>query len=480
MTSWKQWWQNPNLINELIEEFGDNQTSLFLKKQFSKLENKFAFANICFPEHLQTESPPFHEELLTNLSSPENFAGAAPRGFAKSTLMMIDDCWDIVNANRHHIVRISDTYTQSLEHLMTLQFELEYNPILRWIYGELKTEHWNQEEFVASTDVKVVAKGAGMKIRGLKYKQYRPDKIEIDDLENDEAVSNQERRVKLAWWFKMAVLPALAVNGKINFLGTILHSDSLLAHATSGVGEFKGWKNKIYSAIDQNNQSIWPQQWPLEKLESIRSNPEDPNYVGSLVFSQEYQNKPVNERDAIVKRSWIKYWETLPELKTKIIIVDPAISKNEKADFSAIQCWAKGIDKNDYLVEKDKNHYSFNELGEAVRALYHRVNNRDNKKVDAIYIEITAYQAALKENDSLKDLPIRTFVPVKDKRTRLVVVSKFFEAGKVFIGSDMSSVVEEVVGFGSVAHDDECDCVTAGLHLLNNSDTITSNDYFFG
>ena len=47
-------------------------------------------------------------------------------------------------------------------------------------------------------------------------------------MENDEAVMNKERRQKLREWFFKAVIPSISKNGIIRFVGTILHTDSLL------------------------------------------------------------------------------------------------------------------------------------------------------------------------------------------------------------------------------------------------------------
>jgi hypothetical protein len=108
----------------------------------------------------------------------------------------------------------------------------------------------------------VVAKGQGMKVRGLKFNQYRPDKINIDDLENDELVESPERRAKLKRWFKMGVIPAMAKGGKINIVGTILHHDALLAKIVNGTDEFSGWNVRKFKALNEINGeevSLWPQ-----------------------------------------------------------------------------------------------------------------------------------------------------------------------------------------------------------------------------
>ena len=469
-SSTNRWWKTPNLLTSLVKEYGETVAREYLKFKFSQPENRMPFAFICFPHHFTLKSPPFHYEIMDLLAKPGNTGIAAPRGFAKSTLLLVDDAWDIVNANRHYIVKISDSFTQSLEHTLNLHNELEENEILRWIYGNLTTGDWAQGEFITSTQVKVVAKGQGNKIRGLKFKQWRPDKIEVDDLENDELVENADRREKLRRWFKRGVMPALAQNGKINVIGTLLHHDALLARIINKADEFSGWETKKYKAINEDERgvySLWPEMYSLEDLEAIRSDPSHPKYLGSTTFSQEYQNEPVSEQDAVVKRAWIKYQDNPPALKKKIITIDPAISKKDTADFTAIQCWGLGIDDCAYLLYKTNARLSFKQQGYEIRAMYHR-HNQGDVGISEILIEEVAYQAALKEHDALTDLPVKSIKPVKDKRTRLVVVSKWFEAGQVYFRSSHDSLVEQTVNFGSMAHDDEVDAMTMGVGRLKN------------
>lgn len=475
INSQNQWWQTPNFIDDLTREYGDEVAKAFLKQEFSKPENKIVFAKYCFSHHLTSNSPSFHRELFDLLSLSGNTCIAAPRGFAKSTILMVDDIFDIVNAYRHYIVKISDSYTQALEHANTIQNELETNDILLWIYGDLKTNDWAGGEFITKNGVKVVAKGQGMKVRGLKFNQYRPDKIEIDDLENDELVESPERRNKLKRWFKMGVIPALAKTGKINIVGTVLHHDALLAKIVNRTDEFSGWNTKKFKALNEVNGevvSLWPEMNSVDYLIGMRDDPKHPKYIGSIAFSQEMQNEPMSDEDAVIKRSWIQYQDHPPALKAKVIAIDPAISKKEKADSTAIQCWGLGYDDKVYCLEKVKGKFSFTEQGTELRAMYQRWNT-DDCEVSKVLIEAIAYQQALKEHPLLKPLPVQEIKPTKDKRTRLIVVSKWFQGREVFFKSSMESLVDELVNFGSMAHDDESDCAAMCINELKNETEIT-------
>ena len=47
-------------------------------------------------------------------------------------------------------------------------------------------------DFTTLNDIRVKARGRGQRLRGLKHKQWRPDLVILDDLENDVNVRNPE------------------------------------------------------------------------------------------------------------------------------------------------------------------------------------------------------------------------------------------------------------------------------------------------
>ena len=74
------------------------------------------------------------------------------------------------------------------------------------------------------------ALGSGKKIRGRRHRNWRPDLLVLDDIENDENVNTPEQRRKLDSWFKKAVSKCGDTYTDIMYIGTVLHYDSLLAN----------------------------------------------------------------------------------------------------------------------------------------------------------------------------------------------------------------------------------------------------------
>ena len=99
----------------------------------------------------------------------------------------------------------------------------------------------------------------------------------LDDLEGDEQVMNKERREKFRNWFYGALMPALSEKGKIRYVGTILHQDSMLENLMPKINgpftvvdglkqyqtKYQGlWRGYKYRAHDEEFEEIlWPDRW---------------------------------------------------------------------------------------------------------------------------------------------------------------------------------------------------------------------------
>jgi len=168
---------------------------------FSNPHNIHLFAQFIFPEHCRYDTPAFHRhifELITD-DTKKRVALAAPRGHAKSTVVnLIALTWLCVHEKVRFPVICSDSHTQATLHLETFVTELEQNERLRYLYGDLTTDNkkggkWTDNYIRLSNGIVIKAVGQGMKLRGLKYRDARPDLFIADDLENDELVRSKDR-----------------------------------------------------------------------------------------------------------------------------------------------------------------------------------------------------------------------------------------------------------------------------------------------
>jgi predicted phage terminase large subunit-like protein len=382
------------------------------------------------------------------------------RESAKSTITsLIYILWCICYKKKNFIILCSDSHTQAQLHLANVIYELQNNEMIIKHFGKLKGdfEKWTESNFVTTNGVRVMARGTGSKIRGVRHLQYRPDLFIGDDLENNELVKTLEQRDKTQKWLETEVLPAVdQEQGQLIVIGNMLHYDSLMAR----LRKKDNWQ-KIEVPIIQNGKPAWEARHTLTDIELIKHN------IGSLGFAQEYMLEPILETDQIVRKSWIRYYTTIDYrfISEVVISLDPAISQKEKADYSAFTVWAKHKDGNFYLIDFVNERLSFDQQVQTICDLYKAYNEYE----PMVLIEDVAYQKALIQHLSRKySLPVKAVKPVGDKRSRLMEVSTYFENGLVYFKQTQEDVIAQIVSFGVAKNDDLVDSTIYAIkHLAN-------------
>lgn len=465
----------------------------YLLAIFKRRENIHLFGWFIARPYFPLETPPFHKEILDLISDKNNrrIGVIAPRGHAKSTTVdMTYPLWAGCFEQEEFIVIISDTYTQAAEFINALKDEFENNPKIKWLFGNMKGDDWQDGEFVLSNGIKYAAKGSGMKIRGIRHRHTRPTLMIFDDIENDENIKSAEQRQKLYHWFTKAAIPALARGGRAVVIGTILHFDSLVNKVMKQQDIFKSWQTRVFYAIttdeDGTEHALWPEHRSLEKLRAMRDDPSDQDFIGSITFAQEYQHKPFSEEDAIIQPDWIKECEPsqVPDKHTRlarVLTIDPAASERQTADFTAMIVADLYTDGNVYIRAIRNQRTSPSVTADTVREL------------DEIYkpqvIGIEKGALGLVFRDLLEGLPVIGLEPDKDKVRRLLAVSRFFEAGRVHTVKNIQNgqaFREQLIEFPKGTHDDMVDAAAYAVRLLfvegenqvSSKDFQTAGDYY--
>ena len=289
-------------------------------------------------------------------SSHKFVAIAAPRGHAKSTAITHSytlAC--IVFRVRSFILIVSDTETQSTFFLNDIKKELTENEDLIKLFDIRGLTKDTDTDFIVEFNdghqARVIAKGAGQSLRGVKWDSKRPDLIVCDDLENDEIVMNKDRRIKFQRWFTGTLQPCRSKDGIIRVVGTILHLDSMLQRlmpkehrrdrVTFGdlkiVGDFKDhWYAAKYRAHDRTfTKALWPSFKSLEWLKHERQTYLDQGLAD--IWSQEYLNVPMDEERAPFRRGdFVKMDKDDWNQNFHYYVgTDFAVTESQKSDYSA-------------------------------------------------------------------------------------------------------------------------------------------------
>lgn len=228
--------------------------------------NYEVFAEKYFPHYCTLEPNGFHEAIYENPRIGEKKlrdATAAPRGYAKTTHeALIRPIHDLCYGHEKFVVILSATNDLAIGKIKDIRDELSHNTELRADYEiSFDTPRPGSEGFVAYAGkhkIRYQGHGRGVELRGLRWNQYRPSKIVLDDIEDSEEVQNEALRKKDEQWFQDVVGKLGDQGTSIKFIGTILHKQSLLAKVLKN----PAYTGKIYRAIEKwsDNPELW-QRW---------------------------------------------------------------------------------------------------------------------------------------------------------------------------------------------------------------------------
>lgn len=458
------------------------------------------FATVVLHEHLFYDTGKHQKDtyklLQTVTDKPKVII--LPRGHAKSTMATLAyPLWCITYNKKNFIVIISETEGQSKYFLESIKDELEFNERIQLIFGKLKNkEKWAETEIETINGVKIIAKGTGQKLRGLKWGKNRPDLILCDDIESEQNTETLEQRNKLKRWILGSVRPSLSAEGELVFIGTIVHEDSYLNQIRVNNESFLVNDRKFWQAIDDNwEKPLWAARWTIVKLKNLLHG----EFKGNEdVFYQEYFNRPISPESQIFKPKYIKYHDGELEEKDGHVYlklradetsegtpsadsmyryvsvnifagVDPALGK-ATGDYTAIVIIAVTPENRVYVLEyvRDKLNptMTINKIFDIVKKYGDNMRN--------IKIETTAYQESLVyflREESRRRNVFPRIIEVKPRRSkadkysdRNTGLEPRFKSGQIFIKHNMTELYNELITYPKSAHDDIIDAFWNALY----------------
>lgn len=494
-----------------------------------------AFARLYFPHYLSNKTCSFHQELYSILFDITNKRGeqvaiAAPRGSSKSSITsLIYIIWAICYKKERYILLISNTSDQAITLLSPIKKELETNKNLIEDFPEVceigqkpSPERWSKDEIITRNGVKITALGADQKIRGRRNNEFRPSLIILDDVENEASTQSTENREKLEDWFTKAVLNAGDQKTNIVVIGTIFHTDSLLAKRTN---QMSNWRKKIYKSVIKwaIHQELWD-EW--SNILNYRSNyndkqgkegadllyqdnkekmlegmevfwPDREDYYSLMLlkedrgdpsFNTEKQNEPIDLKNALFNLEGFYYWndkgntswELLNALGSNVNIYgacDPSLGKlGKEGDYSAIVIVAKDRKTNLlYVLEADIAKRQPEELMQRIVSycvMYkcHKFGFESNQ-----FQGIIADEIERRLTDLIYPVPqIVKLINSSNKIARIQSLQPLINTGKLIFSKNHKTLLEQLKYFPKGSHDDGPDALEMAVRIAleNKNDEV--------
>ncbi len=190
-------------------------------------------------------------------------ATAAPRGIAKTTLAIGDIVHDVVYGLEEYIIIVSaeTRLARKITGNLLRIFKAKVGPLAE-LYGPFEVAGGVDEFRVTLPTeegprvVGVLARSFGTQIRGANEDGVRPTRIVIDDGERPDRVRNADIRRAQQDFLDEDIIRAGAIDGGliVDFNGTVLHPDSVLANAIRN----PTWEGTLWKACES-----WPERMDL-------------------------------------------------------------------------------------------------------------------------------------------------------------------------------------------------------------------------
>lgn len=289
---------------------------------------------------------------------------------------------------------------------------------------------------------------------------------------------NKDRREKFKRWFYGAVLPCLSSRGKVRYVGTILHMDSLLENLMpkendrqtfeEGLVTYSTkrvlWKARKYKAHNEDFSLIlWPEKHTAQGLKEIKQDYTERGIPD--VYSQEYLNIPLDEANTYFKKNdFLAMKKEDHDRKFNYYMtVDLAISDKSRADYSVFLIG--GVDENNYLhiINVVRDRLDGREIVDTLLALQ-KVYQFQAIGIEEMMISKSIgpflREEMIKSNNFLNIIPLKPHKTDKQMRARSMQARmraggvKFDKQADWYMGFE-----DELMKFPRAKHDDQVDAL---------------------
>jgi predicted phage terminase large subunit-like protein len=295
------------------------------------------------------------------------------------------------------------------------------------------------------------------------------DLLIIDDPHSEQeaalAASNPEVFDKVTEWYTSGPRQRLQPGGSIIIVMTRWAQRDLTGQVLKAAANRGGeqWEVIEFPAIMPSGKPLWPEFWNLDELEALRV--ELPNSK----WQAQYQQNPVGNESAIVKRDWWKWWEDErpPECDFILQTWDTAFEKTQRADYSAGTTWGIFYPNEDHASPNIILLNTYKKRVEWVQLKKDVLEEYNEWEPDGILVEKKATGAPLIYELRAMGIPVQEYTPSRgqDKIARLNAVSDIIASGKVWVPRTRwaEELVDEIAEFPSGQHDDLVDATTLAL-----------------
>ena len=421
--------------------------------------------------------PAFHEDILDLYQNEDRLqAILAPVGFAKSTTLRSYALKNLLDDKKFQLY-VSSSQSKITQHFSSFTKFLSSSDFQKLF--NFKIIKCNTEQVIINIKGEnraIFGISAGSDISGINFESQRPQVINLDDLEELEQANSIERTVKLLDWLETTLLSRLPslVEGKIRMIGTNLSLNSIINRMLTK--QVNGWEVYKFSALNENDESIWEERHPAKALIELRQN-------NPSVFARNYMNSPIDSSYALIQREDLRYYDYLDMSKIEKVFIhaDTTHTAKTTSDYFCLMAMGEHIDnKNLFIIDFILDKLDPEQQARQLITMYSRFGN----KVKKITFDEKANQGfgywskELAKKEYKVSLPLEELKYGSDKVQHFEPHIPHFKANRVYLPSnhkDLNVAVEQLIAFPSKGiNDDFVDGLSGALDNYQNN----PNEFF--
>lgn len=329
-------------------------------------------------------------------------------------------------------------------------------------HGSASVNHWNIEGHAGG----MLSQGVGSALTG-----FGASLVIIDDpIRNREVANSEVQRRKIYEEYKSSIMTRLTSDARVIVIQTRWHesdlSGEILANDPEGTWEVLNLP-AIAEEGDMLGRAVGEPLWAENGFDRAWLD-ETKRTIGGSAFASLYQQRPAPDEGAIIKREWLRFYDTVPSRFEEVIIsLDAAFKGNEDSDYVAFTVWGR-IGAEKYLVHVERARMDFPTTVTAFKHLCARF-----PLATAKLVEDKANGSAIIDFLKRDISGIVPITPHETKIARLFAVSPQFEAGNVYLPSEkllpsIHDYVYELTMFPNARNDDMVDSTSQALNYLES------------
>lgn len=321
-----------------------------------------------------------HRRWCSAVESQSRVLVFAPIEHGKTSVISIAYPLFVLGRNPDaRIAIISETATQATRILAAVREHVMRNERLHAVFPKLRPAggartKWSDSEIIVERpstgkDPSIIAIGVHGPLLGA-----RLDVAILDDVLSFESTFTSAQREKTISWFRSTLVGRIVAGGKVLVAGTAWHNEDLL-HTVSASGEYVTLRD---AAIKADGTPLWPERWPLERLEQRRRE------IGELEFSRQLLVQAIADGDSRFRSEWIDHAFTLARTEGCTLVdsytgpcrtftgVDLAVGTSDKHDETAIFTIALLPGGRRRVLALDAGRWTAPEIVERIRTAHAR------------------------------------------------------------------------------------------------------------